>query len=43
MVAIKSELKIPVRYIGVGESMEDLQKFDAADFAKALFGGETNI
>lgn len=43
VVAIKSELKIPVRYIGVGESMEDLQKFDAADFAKALFGGETNI
>ncbi len=43
VVAIKSELKIPVRYIGVGESMEDLQKFDAADFAKALFGGETNL
>lgn len=43
VVAIKSELKIPVRYIGVGESMEDLQKFDAADFAKALFGGETGM
>lgn len=43
VVAIKSELKIPVRYIGVGESMEDLQKFDAADFAKALFGSETSM
>ncbi len=38
VVAIKSELKIPVRYIGVGEGMEDLQKFDANAFAKALFG-----
>lgn len=40
VVAIKSELKIPVRYIGVGEGIDDLQKFNAADFAKALFGGE---
>lgn len=40
VVAIKSELKIPVRYIGVGESIEDLQKFDAKNFAKALFGEE---
>ena len=39
VVAIKSELKIPVRYIG-GEGIDDLQKFNAADFAKALFGGE---
>ena len=38
VVAIKSELKIPVRYIGVGEGIDDLQKFDAAEFAKALFG-----
>ncbi|MDD3570803.1 MAG: signal recognition particle-docking protein FtsY [Lachnospiraceae bacterium] len=40
VVAIKSELKIPVRYIGVGEGIEDLQKFDARSFAKALFGEE---
>ena len=40
VVAIKSELKIPVRYIGVGEGIEDLQKFRAEDFAKALFGEE---
>ena len=40
VVAIKSELKIPVRYIGVGEGIEDLQTFHAEDFAKALFGEE---
>ena len=40
VVAIKSELKIPVRYIGVGEGIEDLQKFDAENFAKALFDAE---
>lgn len=40
VVAIKSELKIPVRYIGVGEGIHDLQKFDAAEFAGALFGKE---
>lgn len=40
VVAIKSELKIPVRYIGVGEGIEDLQKFNAAEFAGALFGKE---
>ncbi|WP_334305927.1 signal recognition particle-docking protein FtsY [Chakrabartyella piscis] len=38
VVAIKSELEIPVRYIGVGEGIYDLQKFDAKDFARALFG-----
>ena len=38
VVAIKSELQIPVRYIGVGEGINDLQKFDAKEFAKALFG-----
>lgn len=38
VVAIKSELQIPVRYIGVGEGINDLQKFEAKEFAKALFG-----
>ncbi len=38
VIAIKNELNIPVRYIGVGEGIEDLQPFDAAGFAKALFG-----
>ena len=36
-VAIHSELGIPVKYIGVGESIDDLQKFDADDFVNALF------
>ena len=36
-VAIQSELKVPVKYIGVGETIDDLQKFDADDFVNALF------
>jgi len=36
-IAITSELKIPVKYIGVGEKIEDLQKFDAESFVDALF------
>ena len=34
---IQSELDIPVKYIGVGESIDDLQKFDADQFVNALF------
>ncbi|MEY8333341.1 signal recognition particle-docking protein FtsY [Lachnospiraceae bacterium 47-T17] len=36
-VAIQSELGIPVKYIGVGETIDDLQKFDSNDFVNALF------
>ena len=36
-VAIQSQLQIPVKYIGVGETIEDLQKFDAEQFVDALF------
>ena len=36
-VAIHSELGIPVKYIGVGESIDDLQKFDSDEFVNALF------
>lgn len=36
-VAIQSELDIPVKYIGVGESIDDLQKFNAEEFVNALF------
>ena len=36
-VAIESELDIPVKYIGVGETIDDLQKFDANEFVNALF------
>jgi len=35
---IKNELKIPVKFIGVGEKIDDLQPFNAQDFAAALFG-----
>ncbi len=36
-VAIHAELGIPVKYIGVGETIDDLQKFDADAFVQALF------
>ncbi|MGN0400604.1 MAG: signal recognition particle-docking protein FtsY [Blautia sp.] len=36
-IAIESELDIPVKYIGVGESIDDLQKFDSDQFVNALF------
>ena len=39
-IAIQSELKVPVKYIGVGEKIEDLQKFDADAFVEALFDVE---
>ena len=37
VVAIKSELDIPVKLVGVGEKMDDLQKFNAREFVEALF------
>ena len=37
IVSICKELKIPVRLVGVGEGIDDMQPFDAADFASALF------
>lgn len=40
VIGIKSRLKIPVKWIGVGESVEDLRPFDAEEFARALFGME---
>lgn len=42
-VAIQAELGIPVKYIGVGESIDDLQKFDADHFVKALFSVDERI
>ena len=36
-VAIQSELNVPVKYIGVGETIDDLQKFNADEFVDALF------
>ena len=41
-VAIQSELDIPVKYIGVGEGIDDLQKFNSGEFVNALFNMENN-
>ena len=36
-ISIKSELDIPVKFIGVGEKIDDMQEFDSKEFVKALF------
>ena len=38
VLAVKSEVDVPVKLIGVGEQMEDLQDFDSKSFVDALFG-----
>jgi fused signal recognition particle receptor len=38
LVAVAQKFKLPVHFIGVGETADDLQPFDAGDFAKALAG-----
>ncbi len=38
VLTVHEELNVPVKYIGVGEGIDDLQPFDAAAFAEALFG-----
>ena len=42
VLAICDELKVPVRYIGLGERAEDLREFHAEDFVEALFGRESD-
>ena len=37
-VQISDMLKVPIRFIGVGEGIDDLKRFDADDFAAALLG-----
>ena len=37
IIGITEELKIPIRYIGVGEGMDDLREFNASEFVQALF------
>ena len=41
LVALGEKFKLPIHYIGVGEGIDDLQPFRAADFAKALAGIES--
>jgi fused signal recognition particle receptor len=38
VISIKNELGIPVKFIGVGEKIDDMQEFDAGEFVEALFG-----
>ena len=40
-VAIQSQLNVPVKYIGVGETIDDLQKFDPDQFVDALFANKS--
>ncbi|MFZ1081437.1 MAG: signal recognition particle-docking protein FtsY, partial [Candidatus Kryptoniota bacterium] len=40
VVAINQELKLPVKYIGVGENIDDLQPFDRRAFIDALFSDQ---
>lgn len=37
VIGIKEELNIPIKYIGVGEQIDDLRPFDSKDFVEALF------
>ncbi len=37
-IAIRNELNLPVRYIGLGEKLDDMQPFDAREFVDAIFG-----
>lgn len=39
VIGIKQELQVPIKYIGVGEKIDDLRPFNAKDFVDALFGG----
>ena len=38
VISIKNELNIPVKFIGVGEKIDDIQEFDSEEFVEALFG-----
>jgi len=40
VLGISDQLKIPIKYIGVGEKMEDLQLFDPTAFVNSLFSGQ---
>ncbi len=43
ILSIKKELGIPVKFIGVGEKIDDMQPFDAAEFSSALFSSEESL
>ena len=41
VIAVRHELDLPVRYVGVGEAIDDLRPFDPGEFVEALFEPET--
>lgn len=43
VLAIRNELHLPVKYVGLGEQVDDLQKFDASDFVYGLFKGLVDV
>ncbi|MEE6647194.1 signal recognition particle-docking protein FtsY [Limosilactobacillus pontis] len=43
VLAIRNELHLPVKYVGLGEHVDDLQKFDASDFVYGLFKGMVDV
>lgn len=43
VLAIRNELHLPVKYVGLGEKVDDLQKFDASDFVYGLFKGLVDV
>lgn len=43
VLAIRNELHLPVKYVGLGEKVDDLQKFNASDFVYGLFKGLVNV
>jgi fused signal recognition particle receptor len=43
ILGISNELKIPIRFVGVGEKMDDLRDFNAGDFAEALFASDDRV
>lgn len=43
VIGIKSELKVPIKYIGIGEQLDDLRPFNAKDFVDALFDAEQEM
>jgi fused signal recognition particle receptor len=40
VIAVRKEVGVPIRYIGIGEGIDDLRPFDPQRFAEALFEGE---
>jgi len=42
LVAIRNELNLPIRYVGIGEGVDDLRPFEAQEFVQALFATEEN-